>query len=482
MSSFTRKGLADIAEREAKLKLVWAPGSEADKYKKKFQGPPAGFGKGKWSWCAAFVTWCAEQCGLIMPVKCPNSKFGYTFALVEAWQQWAIQNGYYHDNDGVFVPERGDISCFDWSQSSINQKDTDWENHIGVHLYMSGRNYVCAEGNTSNMTNIKTRTPIQIQGWIRLPDGFSFGLDSKPVPAPVPNPADGVGNSPGPARVLRKGLKGPDVYDLQFNLVKRGYAVGTLDSAFGPKVESAVKQFQADNGLVPDGVVGAKTYAKLGAKLPTVGDRPAPKFTKLSEIVANLEEGTAGFHQACYMILEFDSGTAAKVEAAARRVLAGKVDMYAPLERARGIPWAMTAVIHAMECNNDPKGVLHNGQRIVGTNKKTTIVPIGRGPFKTWMDAALDAVDSQSLWKVPNWSIGYILKQCERFNGTGYITGAGRSEITPYLYSCTNINDGAGKYTSDGRFDPKAPSNGQVGIAAILRQLEIWGEFKPTYL
>lgn len=479
MSSFTRKGLADVAEREAKLKLVWTPGGAADKYKKKFQGPPAGFGKGKWSWCAAFVTWCCEQAGLLMPVKCPNSKFGYTFALVEAWQQWAIQNGFYHDNDGVFVPERGDISIFDWSQSDINIKDNDWENHIGVHLHMSGRNYVCAEGNTSNMTNIKTRTPIQIQGWIRLPDGFSFGIDSKPAPLPVEN-----GQSPGGsvARVLRIGLSGRDVYDLQYNLVKRGYSVGTLDSKFGPKVLAAVKQFQSDNGLVPDGVVGALTFAKLGAKLPTTGDRPAPSFTTLSQIVANLEEGTAAFHEACYKILEFDPGTAAKIEAAARRVLVGKIDMYMPLERARGIPWAMTAVIHAMECNNDPKGCLHNGQRIIGTTKKTTIVPIGRGPFKTWMDAALDAVDSGGLWNVPNWSIGTILKQCERFNGTGYITGAGRAEITPYVYACTNINDGAGKYTSDGKFNPNAPSNGQVGIAAILRQLEIWGEFKPSYL
>lgn len=168
VSGFTRSKLADSAEAEAKKHLVWTPGSEADKFKKKFW--PV-FGKGKWSWCAAFVTWNCEQAGLVMPVKCP-SHFGYTFALVEAWQQWAIEKGFYIDNDGRFMPVRGDITCFDWDQSSFNDPDNDWENHIGVFLEMDGALFICAEGNTSNQTNIKKRTAKQIQGFIRIPDGY----------------------------------------------------------------------------------------------------------------------------------------------------------------------------------------------------------------------------------------------------------------------------------------------------------------------
>jgi hypothetical protein len=223
-TTFTRKKLADIMEREAKKKLVWSPGSEAEKFKKKFW--PV-FGKGKWSWCAATVTWAAEEAGLPMPVKAP-SKFGYTFALVEAWQQWAIEKGFYHDNDGVFKPERGDISCFDWTQSSIHDKDTDWENHIGVHLHMDGNNYVSAEGNTSNRTDIKTRTPKQIQGWIRIPDGFDFG-------AATPSPS----NPAIPEAKPQYGLEAWKLFQKGCNAVGASLKV---DGIPGPKTKAAAEK------------------------------------------------------------------------------------------------------------------------------------------------------------------------------------------------------------------------------------------------
>lgn len=163
--------MAEIAEQDAKLGLVWSPGSAADKYKIKFW--PV-FGKGKWSWCAARVTWCAEQAGLKMPVKCPD-KFGFTFALVEAWQQWAEAQGFYIDNDGKFVPQRGDISIFDWTQTNIDDPDKNWDDHIGIHLGMVGANYLCSEGNTNGgrVAN-KIRKGVNIQGWIRIPDGYVF--------------------------------------------------------------------------------------------------------------------------------------------------------------------------------------------------------------------------------------------------------------------------------------------------------------------
>ena len=45
-------------------------------------------------------------------------------------------------------------------------------------------------------------------------------------------------------------------------LKKRGYTLKT-DGIFGTKTEEAVEAFQADNGLVVDGVVGSKTWGKL---------------------------------------------------------------------------------------------------------------------------------------------------------------------------------------------------------------------------
>ena len=171
-TTFLRTNLADIAETEGKKKLTWAPGLEATKYTRDFE--PV-FGKARYSWCASFVRWCTVLAGLNTPIKAP-SKFGYTFALVEAWQQWAIQAGFYLDNDGAYVPERGDIVIYDWEQTNINQPDTNWDSHIGVFLKMEGSTFICAEGNTGNMTNIKKRTSVNIQGFIKIPDGYKFAV------------------------------------------------------------------------------------------------------------------------------------------------------------------------------------------------------------------------------------------------------------------------------------------------------------------
>lgn len=61
---------------------------------------------------------------------------------------------------------------------------------------------------------------------------------------------------------LRKDSKGLYVAELQEMLKKRGYTLKT-DGIFGTKTEEAVEAFQADNGLVVDGVVGSKTWRKL---------------------------------------------------------------------------------------------------------------------------------------------------------------------------------------------------------------------------
>lgn len=61
---------------------------------------------------------------------------------------------------------------------------------------------------------------------------------------------------------MRKGSKGLYVTELQEMLKKRGYTLKT-DGIFGTKTEEAVEAFQADNGLVVDGVVGSKTWGKL---------------------------------------------------------------------------------------------------------------------------------------------------------------------------------------------------------------------------
>lgn len=64
--------------------------------------------------------------------------------------------------------------------------------------------------------------------------------------------------------ILRKGNKGYYVGYLQEKLNALGYNCGKVDKIFGSKTLAAVKAFQKAQNLVVDGVVGPKTWAKLG--------------------------------------------------------------------------------------------------------------------------------------------------------------------------------------------------------------------------
>ena len=65
--------------------------------------------------------------------------------------------------------------------------------------------------------------------------------------------------------VLGKGDKGNTVKALQRMLIYEGYNCGGYgaDGDFGNGTEKSVKKYQADNKLTADGIVGAKTWAKL---------------------------------------------------------------------------------------------------------------------------------------------------------------------------------------------------------------------------
>jgi GH25 family lysozyme M1 (1,4-beta-N-acetylmuramidase) len=67
---------------------------------------------------------------------------------------------------------------------------------------------------------------------------------------------------PIPTRNLKKGSKGDDVKWLQVELSKVGYGL-TVDGIFGPKTDSAVRDYQKKNGLMVDGIVGAITRSSL---------------------------------------------------------------------------------------------------------------------------------------------------------------------------------------------------------------------------
>lgn len=147
-------------------------------------------------------------------------------------------------------------------------------------------------------------------------------------------------------------------------------------------------------------------------------------------------------------------------------------DVYLKVEKATGVPWQMLGVIHEREAGEQDigrfKGVLHNGELIVGTGKKTRLVPARRGPFDTWHEAAVDAIKYEGFDKIKEWPVQRMLWALEPYNGYGYRTKGIRS---PYIWASTNHQQ-RGKYVADGVWDANVMDT-QVGCAALLKYLGV---------
>ncbi len=72
-------------------------------------------------------------------------------------------------------------------------------------------------------------------------------------------------------RILRRGMRGPDVRRWQRALIEWGLLGGRADGIFGPRTEAATIAFQREYHLEPDGVAGPATLGRAGLL-----DTPAP--------------------------------------------------------------------------------------------------------------------------------------------------------------------------------------------------------------
>ena len=63
--------------------------------------------------------------------------------------------------------------------------------------------------------------------------------------------------------ILRPGIEGPAVSQLQQELTTLGYYKGAIDGGYGELTQASVRAFQADKGLVVDAIVGPSTWDAL---------------------------------------------------------------------------------------------------------------------------------------------------------------------------------------------------------------------------
>lgn len=142
---------------------------------------------------------------------------------------------------------------------------------------------------------------------------------------------------------------------------------------------------------------------------------------------------------------------------------------YQTVSAKTGVPWEFIAVTHQRESSQNWDTYLGNGQPL---NKKTTIVPKGRGPFSTWEEGAIDALVNAPPKAAENkdWSVGGMLAKLEEYNGLGY---AARGVPSPYIWAGTDQYV-KGKYVADHVYDPDHVDT-QLGCAGLLKFMG-WGK------
>ena len=106
-----------------------------------------------------------------------------------------------------------------------------------------------------------------------------------PATTPVPTVApayDPQGLPPQPFRMLQRDSSGEDVYWLQCKLRDLGYYTGTVTGSYYRGTTNAVKAYQKDHGLYPDGKAGIKTLESIYADVlaaSTPSPSPDPEAT-----------------------------------------------------------------------------------------------------------------------------------------------------------------------------------------------------------
>lgn len=164
-------------------------------------------------WCAAFVGSVLAQLGLPHTGKLNARSY-------LGWGQEVTQR----------EARPGDVVVF-WRGSRDG-----WQGHVAFLVRFEGDGVIVRGGNQGNKVSDSRYPLTRVLGYRRA-----------------------TGAEPGGIPVLKFGDRGELVRDLQGRLSDLGYHLGRIDGHFGDRTRAAVLAFQADNGLVTDGLVGQVT-------------------------------------------------------------------------------------------------------------------------------------------------------------------------------------------------------------------------------
>ena len=192
-------------------------------------------------WCAMFVSYCMNKAGVL-----PNVV--KKFASCSIGWNWFKSKG--QTRNRGYIPQKGDIIFFDW-----NPEKGDGIDHVGIVNNVNGEYIYALEGNHDDQVNIYKYhiNDARIYGYA-VPDYTGEEVIEN-------NPSESYTNKP----LVYKGKTGETVKYIQNKLINKGYFLGRTgaDGIFGFQTEKAVRQFQIDNSLSADGIIGPLTWEKL---------------------------------------------------------------------------------------------------------------------------------------------------------------------------------------------------------------------------
>lgn len=156
------------------------------------------------------------------------------------------------NEDGTITPKPGDIIVYSWRK--VSQPNNAYSDHIGVAESVQNGTITVIEGNKNESVGRRT-IPV---GW-----GYIRGYASPKYDGATGSGSTGTAESTDGS--LSRGSKGSAVKAMQTMLIAVGYSCGGYgaDGDFGNDTDSALRKFQAANGLVADGIYGPLSKAKL---------------------------------------------------------------------------------------------------------------------------------------------------------------------------------------------------------------------------
>lgn len=219
--------------------------------------------KNGYAWCDVFYDWLFAKCfgaGLGAQMICQPMNSAGAGCLYSA--QYYKQHGRWYTSD----PQPGDQIFFSYAPGEYS--------HTGLVESVQNGTVTTIEGNTSDQV-ARRSYPISSGNII----GYGRPKWELVLSMPADAAADSIVEEPVTSidRILKRGMSGEDVRELQEKLLKLGYDIGPdgADGDFGRNTQNAVMQFQKDHQLVPvDGEAGPDTKAALEKVLTTSDIQP----------------------------------------------------------------------------------------------------------------------------------------------------------------------------------------------------------------